>query len=272
MRRRQTPARRVNHDRWIISYADFVTLLFAFFVVLFATATSDRQKIQAVSESVRAAFDQGKMSNVGLAIKQILVHDGNSTSHSSELPGSAGRANKPQKDETTGIAASGPAEVELTSSLNLLEKELHKEIEQGDVTLRMEPRGLAISFKQAAIFDSGQAVVKDSAYVAIQKVAHAISLIPNQIRLEGNTDNIPIHNEQFQSNWELSTSRSIAILNLLVDRFSVPKGRLGVAGYADVAPIATNDTEAGRAQNRRVDVVILSEVAGKAEPGKEARQ
>jgi chemotaxis protein MotB len=139
-----------------------------------------------------------------------------------------------------------PAPVELASSLKLLEKELHREIQNGDVSLRMEPRGLAISFRQAAIFDSGQDVVKPPAYEAIKKVAHAISLIPNQVRLEGNTDNIPIHNERFRSNWELSVARSIAILNLLVDKFEVPASGMGAAGYADVAPIANNDTKAGQ--------------------------
>ncbi len=252
-RRRRRVEQPANHERWIISYADFVTLLFGFFVVMFATASSDRQKVKAVSDSVREALEQGQISHVGSAIKEALE----------KKPDDAAKTTESQGSQTKGVPSA-----ELASSVKLLEAELHQEIQKGDVSLRMEPRGLSISFRQAAIFDSGEDVVKESAYAAIRKVAHAILLIPNLVRLEGNTDNIPIHNERFHSNWELSTARSIAILNLLVDRFEVPKSRLGVAGYADVAPIASNDTEEGRAMNRRVDVVILSEVAGRSEPGK----
>lgn len=262
-RRKRPHSHHANHERWIISYADFVTLLFAFFVVMFATASSDRKKVAAVSESVRQALEQGQMSNVGSAIRAALAG-----SSSKQLGGRASATATPKKPDQPAEETSGRTSVELASSLKLLEKELSREIQSGDVSLRMEPRGLAISFRQAALFDSGEDVVKRSAYQAIVKVAHAISLIPNQVRLEGNTDNIPIHNGRFRSNWELSVARSIAILNLLVDRNDVPRSRLGVAGYADVAPIATNDTDEGRAKNRRVDVVILSEVAGRSEPGK----
>jgi chemotaxis protein MotB len=266
-RRRKHHQAHANHERWIISYADFVTLLFAFFVVMFSTASSDRKKVDAVSESVRSALEQGQITNVGSAIKAVLNGTSSKQEAGASTPSVKGKDTDPKRVEMTV-----PAPVELASSLKLLEKELHKEIQNGDVSLRMEPRGLAISFKQAAVFDSGQDVVKRSAYEAIQKVAHAVSLIPNQVRLEGNTDNVPIHNERFHSNWELSVSRSIAILNLLVDKYEVPKSRLGAAGYADVAPIASNDTEEGRAKNRRVDVVILSEVAGRSEPGKMVRK
>ncbi len=254
-RRKHGQQHHANHERWIISYADFVTLLFAFFVVMFATASSDRQKVKLLSESVRDAFEQGELASAGAAIKQVL------TRHPSPSSPSVAEKGKTAVQVTKNTP-------ELDSSVKLLQKELHKEIQNGDVSLRMEPRGLAISFRQAAVFDSGDDMVKSSAYAPIQKVAHAVSLVPNLVRLEGNTDNIPIHNERFRSNWELSSARSIAILNLLVDRFGVSKSRLGVAGYADVAPIATNETEEGRAKNRRVDVVILSEVAGRSEPGK----
>lgn len=264
MSRKRHQQHHVNHERWMVSYADFVTLLFAFFVVMFATARSDRKKVEKVSESVRDAFEQGQIANVGSAIRHALSTSKNKNAKPPETLSDSRLSNVP------GIDASGKLNPELASSVRLLEKELHQEIQNGDVALRMEPRGLAISFRQAAVFDSGEAVVKESAYEPIRKVAHAISLIPNLVRLEGNTDNIPIHNQRFNSNWELSSARSIAILNLLVDRDAVPKTRLGVAGYADVAPIASNDTEEGRAKNRRVDIMILSEVAGRSEPGTRA--
>jgi chemotaxis protein MotB len=102
----------------------------------------------------------------------------------------------------------------------------------------------------------------------MSKVSAVILKLPNQIRLEGHTDNIPIHNDLFKDNWELSSARSIAILNMLAGRFGLPSNRLSVSGYADVAPIATNATEDGRSRNRRVDLVVLSSLAGWSEPGK----
>jgi chemotaxis protein MotB len=255
-----------SHERWIVSYADFVTLLFAFFVVMFATANADKGKARAVGESVRAALEEGRISNVGGAIRQALSRDG--ASHVRKRD--AVKQPSGEKDENRqglGIEEqSARAYLELRPLMDRLKKQLQAEVQKGDVEVHMEPRGLAISFKQAALFASGEDRLKTSAFGAIGKVGGAISGLPNQVRLEGNTDNVPIHNDRFRSNWELSTARSIALLNLLVGRFQVPPERLGVAGYADVAPVASNATEEGRARNRRVDVVILSERAARAEP------
>ena len=132
----------------------------------------------------------------------------------------------------------------------------------------MQQRGLVISFSQAALFPSGEDVISPSAYEGLRKVAEAIAKIPNPVRLEGHTDSRPIKNSQFFNNWELSAARSIAVLQILTERFDVPHERLSVAGYADTAPRASNDTEEGRARNRRVDIVILNEEGLKAEPTK----
>jgi chemotaxis protein MotB len=235
----------VNHERWVISYADFVTLLFAFFVVMFATANADKGKARAVAEAVKAALDPKANPHAKEIIKELLAKD---------------------KKITPETAKQTVAE--LTPSLNLLQQKLKDEIQRGEVELHLEPRGLTVSFKQAALFDSGDATIKDSAYSALAKVADAILKLPNQIRLEGHTDNVPIHNDHFRNNWELSSARSIAVLLFLSDRFEVPVKRLAVSGYADVAPVASNETEDGRARNRRVDVIILSSLASKWEPDK----
>ncbi len=247
MRSRRVSHGHVNHERWVISYADFVTLLFAFFVVMFATANADKGKVRAVAEAVKAAFDPKSNPHSKQIIQELLEKNSKIT---------------PETAKQT-VA-------ELTPSLNLLQQNLKNEIQRGEIELHMEPRGLTISFKQAALFDSGDAEIKPSAMSAMSKVADAILKIPNQIRLEGHTDNLPIHNEQFKNNWELSSARSIAVLEILTDKFQVPVQRMAVSGYADVAPIASNDTEAGRARNRRVDVIILSTLASKWEPEKTA--
>ena len=224
-----------NHERWVISYADFVTLLFAFFVVLFATSNADRAKARAVSEAVRAAFSE--KTAVGAEASK------------------AGKAKVQQ-----------PPKEDLSSTEALLRKQLKDEIRKGEIELHRESRGLVISFKQAGIFDSGEATVKGAALPAMAKLTAVMEQIPNQVRLEGHTDNQPIYNDHFKNNWELSSARSIAFLQIITGKFNMPLRRLAVSGYADVVPIADNSTEAGKARNRRVDVVILSASAAGSEP------
>jgi chemotaxis protein MotB len=136
----------------------------------------------------------------------------------------------------------------------------------------MEPRGLVVSFKQAALFPSGEDVISQDAYQGLERVAAATAKLPNPVRLEGHTDSRPIKNSRFRSNWELSAARSIALLEILTTRFNTPRGRISIAGYADKAPLASNDTEEGRARNRRVDIVILNEQGVLAEPGTQSSQ
>jgi chemotaxis protein MotB len=230
-----------HHERWVLSYADFLTLLLAFFVVLFATANADKAKSRAVAEAIKAALSQGRHSDLQAALRVF-------------------------KDEQH--AGPGASILDLVRSQNLLNKELDQEIHRGEVDIHMEPRGLIVSLKQGALFDSGDDSVKPSALPIIRKVANVLTQLTNQIRLEGHTDNVPIHNERFRSNWELSSARSIAILQLLTQEFRIPMTRMAVSGYADVAPVASNSTDEGRMKNRRVDVVILSASAAHAEPVK----
>ena len=244
-RKNKQHASHANHERWIVSYADFVTLLFAFFVVMFATAKADHGKAREVSAAVRAALDGTKAPTAQEAASNAIED-----------------AARDQREERMAKAM-----LELLPSMELLKKELKPEIQLGTVELHMEARGLAISFKQAAFFDSGSSEVKATAIRTIGKVGEALKTIPNAVRLEGHTDNIPIHTDRFASNWDLSAARAIAVLDVLTSQFQVPRARLAVGGYAEVAPIAGNDTEDGRSRNRRVDVVILSEFGVSAEPG-----
>jgi len=242
-----------NQDRWLVSYADFITLLFAFFVVMFATAQTDKSKAQQVSDSVKKALAGQPIAEVFSA---ILGKGPTAKAH-------VDRAPPPPKP-----ADANPAkpEIELLASQQVLAKELEEEIKNGRVELSLGPRGLTISFRQAALFPSGEDVIAPESYPSIQKVAQAILRIPNPARLEGHTDSIPIHNSRFRSNWELSAARSIALLELLTKRFDVPPERISIAGYAETAPIADNATGDGRTKNRRVDIVILNETGQKGEP------
>jgi len=158
--------------------------------------------------------------------------------------------------------------VELMPSLQKLASELHTDIEEGKIQLNLEQRGLVISLKQAAFFPSGEDGVADNTYGSLEKVAAVIKTLPNPVRLEGHTDSIPIHNSRYRSNWELSAARSIAMLEILNTKFNVPRLQMAISGYAESKPIASNDTEDGRAQNRRVDILIMNERGVQGEPGR----
>ncbi len=266
MVRRKKPSIAVNHERWLISYADFITLLFAFFVVLFASAQTDRDRAAQISEAVKQAFEEDHMSALMAAVLGGAVDrtgQGSAQMHGpggTERDDSAREANRP----------TGPELAELLPSLEILRKELGDEIGGGKIKLNMTSRGLVISFAQTALFPSGDADVSPDAYDGLSKIAQAILKIPNPVRLEGHTDSRPISTQRFHNNWELSAARSIALLEILTNRFGVPRERLSVAGYADTAPVASNNTEAGRQRNRRVDLVILNERGMQGEPEKYA--
>jgi|SRR5579871_850039 len=257
--RRNRRSEPENHERWLVSYADFITLLFAFFVVMFATTQTDKGKAQQVSDSVKRALDGQKMTAVLAAVLGGAVDDRGKGNAMMRGPGGANKAPEEKKDQKLA---------ELLPSLRVLSEELKKEIDAGHIQVTMEARGLVVSFKQAALFPSGEDVISTDAYPGVESVAAAIRRIPNPVRLEGHTDSKPIKTVRFRSNWELSAARSIALLELLSARFGVPKERLSITGYAETAPIADNDTEEGRARNRRVDIVILNEQGVMGEPVK----
>lgn len=260
MARRKGGAEHENHERWLVSYADFITLLFAFFVVMFASSNRDKARAQAVSESVRQALENGHLMPKIAAVLGGTVHDKGQGNAMRKGPGG-------DLKEIRNEAPMDPAPAaELADSMEVLTKELEAEVREGKVKLSLEPRGLVVSLVEAAYFPSGEDRIYPEAYESIGKVAEVIRKLPNPIRIEGHTDSVPIHNSRFRSNWELSAARSIRMLELLAGRFGVARERLAIAGYADNIPVGPNDTEEGRARNRRVDLVILSEAGLASEP------
>jgi chemotaxis protein MotB len=252
MARRKKHASHENHERWLVSYADFITLLFAFFVVMFASAKTDQGKAAEVAESVRNALHEGY---VGAAITNLFGSSG---------PYKKGDFKKqpPPKPEGGGNAVLA----ELLPSLAVLKQELKTEIAAGKIEVALEARGLVISLREAAFFPSGQDTIEDASLPPLQKIAATVGKLPNPVRLEGHTDSVPISNSRFKSNWELSAARSIAMLELFTSRLALPVNRFAVAGYADTVPVQSNETGEGRARNRRVDIVILNQQGYAKEP------
>lgn len=268
--RRGHAAQHENHERWLVSYADFITLLFAFFVVMFASTQADKQKAKAVSESVKEALEHGEFS---AAISTVL---GRGKHEASRQPANADRVTSsenlsPPPRTAKPDGAQGPPPppshpADLAKSLAELQHGLAAEIAAGKLGLKLERRGLVISLREAAFFASGDDAIAPASIAILAKIAAETQGIANPLRLEGHTDSVPIHNSRFRSNWELSAARAISMMEVLRERFQLPPERMSVAGYADNAPCDTNDTAEGRAHNRRVDLIVLSAEGEQNEP------
>jgi chemotaxis protein MotB len=171
----------------------------------------------------------------------------------------------PQANSQSAPAGS-PKPVSLDPPLQKLLRDLDTEIRSGTMQVRMGDRGLTISLSQSAFFPSGTDALDPSAYPILQKVAACIRGLPNAVRFEGHTDSIPIRTPRFRSNWDLSAARAIAVMERLDEEEQIPPGRMAVSGYADTAPVDSNESEDGRARNRRVDIVVLNAAAAAREP------
>lgn len=254
-KRKKAHEKEPNLERWLVSYADFITLLFAVFVTLFAMSVADKQKVEEVKSSIQSAFGMGQ--STAPAFKIIDVPGGGETIPPiSELPYT------PQPhDEVTYAEA---------EEFGQIKEEIQAQLKQGaaqsKVTLTVDERGLVISLKEAGFFASGSAVVQSDALPLLDEIAASISGYANAFRIEGHTDNVPVKSSTFPSNWELSTARATNIVHALIERHRFPGNRLSATGYGEYRPIAENTTEIGRRKNRRVDVVMLSSKGAVAEP------
>jgi chemotaxis protein MotB len=154
-------------------------------------------------------------------------------------------------------ASDGRAELQDTA--DALQSALANELASGEISIRMDSRGLIVSLRESAFFPSGSDTLLPAAVPSMSKLASAIRPLGNAIRLEGHTDSRPIKNSRFRSNWELSAARGIAVLHSFEEAHGIPATRMAVVAHADTAPSASNETEQGRAVNRRVDVAILND-------------
>jgi chemotaxis protein MotB len=254
---RKKAASHANHERWLVSYADFITLLFAFFVVMFASAQSGKGKAAEVSQSVRDALEHGQLSTV---VSTVLGRGRHESKLAPITKAPTKERENPQPPEPEKHAA------DLAPYLDVLQKGLHQELKSGKLEVKLVGRGLVISMREATFFSSGAETISPGSMDILERIAPIVRALPNAVRLEGHTDSRPIHTPRFRSNWELSAARSIAMLEILRDKFGVPEARMAVAGYGENAPSDTNETEEGRAHNRRVDLVLLSPGAQRAEP------
>jgi len=255
MRRRRRPGPHVSHERWLVSYADFVTLLFAFFVVLYASAQIDRQRAVHLSDAIRSAFQEmGVFQQTSVGTQDTPIN-----SPASSVSQEWRAATPPALNQQESLQK----EADFNAIRSELEKALASEISRNEVALRMQPDGLVVSLREMGFFDSGSADIKPQAEDALARVALILREHSCSVRVEGHTDNVPIHTARFASNWELSTARATGLVKALIERYGVSAERLSAAGYAEFHPVAGNDDVEGRQLNRRVDVVILTSSSGR---------
>jgi chemotaxis protein MotB len=236
----------VNHERWLVSYADFITLLFAFFVVLFASSQSDKKKQLKLSEAMQTAFTP--LGTFDAHSKTPPLTDINASAITNSI-------SSPIVRPLPSASTESLEETEARLRKLIAEQVAAGGIPPGGIAMRITPDGLVISLHEAGFFPSGSAEVRPASIPMISILANTLPSGP--LRIEGHTYNVPIHTAQFASNWELSTARSTAIARLLLEHGPIDPANLAAAGYAEFHPVASNATEDGRTQNRRVDIILL---------------
>ena len=253
MSRKKKHPEHENHERWLVSYADFMTLLFAFFVVMFASANQDKAKAKAISEAVENALKDGHAAAKIAAVLGGTVDDRGQGNAMRKGPGGA------QKSAVEPPPAPPPVVAELLPSLEFLNQELQVEIRAGRLKLSLEPRGLVVTLPQATYFPSGQDAIDPATFATLDKVAQVILKLPNPIRVEGHTDDVPIGpdlKKKYFSNWELSGARASSVVRYFQFHYHIDPTRMEVVGFSAYRPVVPNDSKTDRQRNRRVEIVL----------------
>lgn len=253
-----------NHERWLVSYADFITLLFAFFVTMYSVSRVDGKKMGSAVESLQRAL--GSVMPIQMTHKEPGVFPNQVVPIQFSITPIEGKA----------YSADGRALAKMAEEIKKGIEDISKgQPSKAGSTLAhqikfiLEKRGLVIRISEHIFFNSGEAVIRPDMEPILKVLGQTLEKIPNHIRIEGHTDNIPINTARFPSNWELSTARATMIVRYFLDHFQFDPDRLSATGYAEYRPVDTNRTPEGRLQNRRVDFVILSQKEMESEPQRE---
>lgn len=242
-----------NHERWLITYADMITLLMALFMVLFSISSVNTSKYNQLQKSLQDAFS-GKILSGG---KQVM-NSGSSGKTPDPTATPAIEPIKPQIGEKSTASQKAKDDKEFKRIKAELDAYARKHGLSKQLLTVIAKRGLVVRLlTDRVVFDPGQAALKPAAVPVLTGVAHALNINKTHpIMVEGHTDNVPISGSQFPSNWELSTARASVVVRFLIHT-GIDKFRLGAAGYANLYPVASNSTDIGRSKNRRVEIVLL---------------
>ncbi|MBC8783716.1 flagellar motor protein MotD [Pseudomonas fluorescens] len=241
-RRRREPEEHVNHERWLVSYADFITLLFAFFVVMYSISSINEGKYKVISQALIGVFNDADR-----ALKPIPIGE--------ERPKTVTPAKPLVNDSDETAAGIGGASDPLKSIADDISAAFGDLIKSNQMTVRGNELWVEIELNSSLLFASADALPSDQAFTIIDKVAAILKPFENPIHVEGFTDNFPISTAQYPTNWELSSARASSIVRMLAMQ-GINPGRLASVGYGEFQPVANNATAEGRARNRRVVLVV----------------
>src|SRR5690554_6228357 len=254
--RRRREQEHENNERWMVSYADFITLLFAFFVVMYSISSVNEGKYKVLTESLIGVFSQAPKT-----VDPIQI--GNETPRS-PAPQSPAELQQPS---ATGGAAGSAAQDPLESIAEAMQEAFGELISIGDLRVHANELWIEIELSSGLLFPSGDALPLDSAFVLVERIAGILAPYDNPIHVEGFTDNLPIRSRLYPTNWELSAARAATVVRML-SAGGIEAGRLAAVGYGEHRPIADNSTEAGRRANRRV-VLLVSRYTDRRHQGPE---
>lgn len=270
MARQKKVVEAENHERWLVSYADFITLLFAFFVVMYSVSSVNDGKFRVLSESLVASFRSPAKSLAPVQIGQTVrsPYEFSMTMQNIPFPTTRkpielSKLRSMEEDainigDDAGIAGGNAPEMDTIAED--VEEALGPLIDDGMISLRKNKNWLEIEINTSILFSSGSSQLARAATPVLKSLAEILKDLPNRINVEGFTDNKPIKNRVFPSNWELSAARAATVVRLFAG-FGVEPTRLTSIGYGEFRPIADNATEQGRAANRRVAVVVMTATA-----------
>lgn len=248
MARRKKHEEHENHERWLVSYADFITLLFAFFTVLYATSSADQEKQEKFEENVKQQF-----ASFGLG---VLGDQSGGSPFGDFGPGT----NRIMPPVFGGFPPRGASAAEVRDAVvNRLDKSMDEDERKESVTgLRHDAVGVRIQLAASKFFTTGSAEIRAESLAALDKVARILKASGRNIIVEGHTDDQPIKTDRYPSNWELSAARATKIVRYLALRHKIDESRLAAVAYADQRPIVSNTSEENRAKNRRIEIMIVT--------------
>ncbi|MDF2504243.1 OmpA family protein [Clostridium sp.] len=242
--RKKKPQEHVNTERYMLTYSDMITLLMMFFIVMYASSNVDAIKYKQISDSFKVAFSGG----------QTIVGSGDSIDVKN-------KSSHNNSKESNGQVQNDKAITQEENRLNQVKQTIDNYIKENNMTAsvntEIEERGLVVSVRDTLFFDSGKADVKPELEKKLVEIGKILNSIDNYIRVEGHTDNVPISNYKYADNLDLSTARAAAVVRVLIKESNINPIRLAAMGYGDQRPVASNNTESGKASNRRVDIVVI---------------
>jgi chemotaxis protein MotB len=245
MKRREE--KEPNHERWLLTYSDLITLLMIFFVIMYASSTVSTTKYKQLSQSLNIAFEGGGKSIIGNESGTTIIDPGTKVI------------------DTPTVKSKVSEESQMEKVKKNVDSYLKQNGLSANVSTKIDERGLQVSLNSTLLFDIGKADVKSESVKKLVSIGKLLNTVDNYVRIEGHTDITPINNNEFSSNWQLSAIRATNVTELLISQAGILPQRISSVAYGENRPVADNTTELGKAKNRTVDIIILSSKFSKTE-------